>query len=143
MVSTAEPVYMLEPFAFPLLQAAPFLVIEQLLTLVAFHVIVELLPRATRFGTAEMERLGRSTVTVAIAGADVPPAPVQVTEYVEVTAGVTFRFPEVPSDVPLSANWQEVAPVELHVSLDVCPGLMLVGEAESVAVGRTAQEFEF
>ena len=52
----------------------------QLFTLIAFHVIVVEPPINTRLGAAVMESVGTVTVTIAVAGAEVPPGPVQVTE---------------------------------------------------------------
>ena|SRR5271157_6103537 len=74
------------------------------------------------------------TVTVALATGEVPPAPVQVMEYVVVTVGETDVEPEVPDAVKLVPE-QLVALVLLHVSVDDCPLVMEVGFAESVAVG--------
>ena len=74
------------------------------------------------------------TVTVALAGDEVPPVPVQVTEYVVVTVGETDVLPEVPDAVkPLPV--QLVALVLLHVSVEDCPLVMDVGFADIVAVG--------
>ena len=74
------------------------------------------------------------TVTVALAAGEVPPAPVQVTEYVVVTVGETDAEPVVPLAVkPVPV--QLVAFVLLHVSVEDCPLVMDVGFAERVAVG--------
>ena len=57
------------------------------------------------------------TVTVALAAGEVPPAPVHVSENVEVTVGDTLTLPEVPEAVKPEPV-QEVALVELHVSVE-------------------------
>jgi hypothetical protein len=73
------------------------------------------------------------TVTVVLA-VPVPPAPVQETLYVCVAVGDTVAVPEMPEAVkPVPV--QEVAFVELHVSVEDWPAVMEVGLAESVTLG--------
>jgi hypothetical protein len=63
-----------------------------------------------------------------------PPLPVQVMLYVALTVGETKEDPEVPDGekpVPL----QEVALVDVHVSVDEAPGATLGGFALNVRVG--------
>ncbi len=77
------------------------------------------------------------TVTVALAEPE-PPAPVQVMEYVLLSAGNTVAVPLVPDGekfVPV----QDVALVELQVSVELSPLNITVGDAESdaVAAGTT------
>ena len=74
------------------------------------------------------------TVTVALAAGDVPPAPVQVTEYVAVAVGETVTDPDVPEAVKPEPV-QLVAFVELQVSVAEEPVVIEVGLAERVAVG--------
>lgn len=69
------------------------------------------------------------TVADAVAGGEV--VPLQVSEYVVVTAGETTTLPEVPVPTPL----HEVAFVELHVSVEDEPATIDVGLAVRVAVG--------
>lgn len=78
-------------------------------------------------------------VTVAVAMALVPPGPTQVNEYAVVAAsGVVLNVPLVargPLQPPEAV--QEVALIELHVSVDVPPLVMTEGLAVSVARGTT------
>ena len=76
------------------------------------------------------------TVTVAVAAGEVPPVPVQVIEYVAVAVGETDCVPLValvPDQLPLAV--QLVAFVDDQVNVELLPEVMLVGEAERVAVG--------
>ena len=73
------------------------------------------------------------TVTVVVAVAD-PPLPVTVRVYVVVVFGVTVMLPEVGTD-PMPTIVADVAFVLVQVSVDDCPGLMLVGFAVMDPVG--------
>jgi len=70
---------------------------KQPLTFEAFHVTVVEPPTNTRLGIAVIERVGvgTMTVTVALAGAEIPLKPVHVTEYVDVIDGLTETLPAV------------------------------------------------
>ena len=73
------------------------------------------------------------TVTFAEVLAE-PPAPVQVSEYVVVVAGVTIAAPDIPEAVkPLPVH--EVAFVEFQVSVDELPTRTESGLALRVTVG--------
>ena len=111
---------------------------------VEFHVSVDDPPDAMLEGDAEIFTVGWAppqfevqpvTVTVAEAEA-LPPAPVQVSVYVAFDPGVTVVDPLVASPPlqPFDAV-QDVAWVELHVSVDDPPDAMLVGDAEIFTVG--------
>ena len=78
MTSVAEPETVREALAETLFQAAPFRVMVQAFTLVAFQETVVVLPLGTREGVAVMETVGCRTVTVMIAELAEPPGPVQV-----------------------------------------------------------------
>ena len=109
--------------------------------LVELHVSVEVPPLATEIGFAASVTVGvPGTVTVAVATPLVPPAPVQVNEYELVAvSGVVPCVPLValvPLQPPEAA--QEVALVELHVSIDVPPLATEVGFAVNVTVGAGA-----
>ncbi len=73
------------------------------------------------------------TVTVALAEA-VPPAPVQLTEYVVVAVGDTDADPEIAFPVEKFVPVQEVALVEDHASIDACPPVINVGFTVTFAV---------
>ncbi len=76
------------------------------------------------------------TVTVALAGGDVPAAPVQVSVKVVVFAGDTARVPLVafaPVQPPEAVH--AVALLEDQVSVELPPAVMLVALADKVAVG--------
>ena len=111
----------------------------QLFTSEEVQEIVELPPVETRVGFALIETCGLSTVTVAFAGAEVPPAPVQVTWYVAVAAGLTEARPEeAPPVGNPPADEQDVALVEFQVSVVDWPASTVLGLAESEAVGAKA-----
>jgi len=84
----------------------------QLVAFVLLQVSVEDCPLVIEVGFAESVAVGCGlfavTVTVAVAGDEVPPAPVQVTEYVVVVVGETVAVPDVPLAVKL-------VPVQLGV----------------------------
>ncbi len=87
----------------------------------------------------------RIAVTVAVAETVglVPPAPVQVKLYVEVTVGVTASVPAVvfvPVHVPEAVH--EVALVEVHVRVDGWPDVTEVGVAVRVTVGGCGIEVQ-
>jgi hypothetical protein len=76
------------------------------------------------------------TVTVAEAGAEVPPVPVHVRVYVVVAVGKTPRVPlvaVVPVQPPLAVH--EVAFVLDQVSVELLPEVMVVGLAVKLTVG--------
>ena len=73
-------------------------------------------------------------MTVALEAGEVPPAPVQVREYVVVTVGLAVTDPEVP-DAVKPVPVQEVALEEDHVRVEDWPDVIVVGLAERVAVG--------
>ena len=88
---------------------------------------------ALRLVGAEGAAVSGMKVTVAFADA-VPPAPVHVIVYVVVTIGETLTDPETPDGVnPLPV--QLVALVEDHESVDDCPAMTDVGDAERETVG--------
>jgi len=106
--------------------------------LVELHVSVEDWPLAMLVGFAFNVAVGMvPIVTVAVAGALVPPVPVQVSVYaVLVVNAPVFKVPLadfVPLQPPEAV--QDVAFVELQVSVEVPPLAMVVGFAVSVAVG--------
>jgi hypothetical protein len=108
---------------------------------VELHVSVDVPPLATDIGFAASVTVGvPGTVTVAVATPLVPPAPVQVNEYefVAVSAAVPCVpfVALVPLQPPEAA--QEVAFVELHVSVDMPPLATEVGFAANVTVGAGA-----
>ena len=74
------------------------------------------------------------TVTLALAAGEVPPEPVQVTEYVVLWDGVTVTEPAIPEVVKL-VPVHDVAFVDDHVSVADWPEVIDVGDAESEAVG--------
>ena len=81
------------------------------------------------------------TVSVAETGMLLPPAPLQVNEYIVVVALIApvFLVPLVPS-VPLQPPpdaAHEVALLELQVNVDEPPGAITEGYTESVADGTT------
>ena len=110
--------------------------------LVELQVSVDAPPPAIVVGFAVRLAVGMvPIVTVAVAGVLVPPVPVHVREYVvfAVSAPVDW-LPLVafaPANVPPVAV-QEVALVELQVSVDVPPPAIVAGFAVSVAVGLGA-----
>ena len=79
MRSVAEPEMVREAGAVRVFQEAPFRVMVQAFTLVAFQETVVALPEGTRDGEALMETVGCRTVTVVMAELAEPPGPVQVT----------------------------------------------------------------
>jgi hypothetical protein len=86
----------------------------------------------------------KGTVTVTVAGAEVPPGPLAVSVYVVVDAtGIPAKDPDVGSG-PVSSVWgmagvivMEVALVVAHVSVVLCPALTYAGFAVNcVTVGK-------
>jgi hypothetical protein len=107
--------------------------------LVELQVSVEDWPLAIEVGLAVSVAVGTGAmVTMAEAAVLVPPAPVQVNEYVVVAVRAPVLWPPlvafVPANVPPIAV-HDVAFVELHVSVEDWPLAMLVGFAFNVAVG--------
>lgn len=76
---------------------------------------------------------GTFTETVAFAVADTPEALVAIKVYGVVTVGLTDWEPLAPTVAPF--NVTETALVVLHVSIDDWPLMIVVGFADSVAVG--------
>ena len=113
----------------------------------AVHAVASLLdqlnteeaPAFTLLGAALSVTIGAlpETVTVADCVAD-PPAPVQVTSYsvVLVRAGVCqiALVGTLPRQLPTMAT-QSVAPVDVHVRVDLPPLLTVVGAALKLTVG--------
>ena len=88
-----------------------------------------------------LETAPEVTVTGALADGDVPPAPVQVTEYVVFVVGETLVDPLVPEAVkPTPVH--DVALVLDHVRVEDCPEVIDVGEAVSAAVGAAGEATE-
>ena len=114
--------------------------------LAELQVSVEAPPLAIGLGLAVSVAVGTELAviaTVAVAAVLVPPAPVHVREYVvsAVNAPVLW-LPLVafaPANVPPEAV-HEVALVELQVSVDVPPLAIVVGLADSDAVGADGFE---
>jgi hypothetical protein len=110
--------------------------------LVELQVRVEAAPLTTEAGFAVKEAVGSPRiVTVAVAAVLVPPAPLHVNEYVVLVVSAPVDWlPLVafaPANVPPVAV-QDVALVELQVSVEVPPLAIVVGFAVSVAVGTGA-----
>jgi hypothetical protein len=106
--------------------------------LVELHVSVEAPPLATDVGMAVSVTIGAgATVTLAVTTLLVPPVPLQLSEY----EAVALRAPVlcvllvalVPLQLPDAV--QEVAFVELHVSVEEPPLAIEVGFAVNVTVG--------
>lgn len=117
--------------------------LEQYEALLEVHERVALPPRATAEGDAVNDILGDELggVTVRVAEAvAVPPAPVQLTEYVVVCDGETETVPESAPPVLNPVPVHDVAFVELHVSADEYPAEMDVGakDIDVVGVGETS-----
>jgi hypothetical protein len=81
--------------------------------------------------------LGGVTVTVAVAGGLVPPAPVHVNEYAMVAVRAAVVWVPLAAIVPLQPPEavHDVALVELQVSVEVAPLAIGLGLAVSAAVG--------
>jgi hypothetical protein len=103
------------------------------------HVNVEVAPEAMLVGFAVSVTVGGAdelTVTVAEAGADVPPVPLQVSVYVVVAVGETPSVPLVASaPVQPPEAVHEVAFVLDQVSVELAPEAIVVGFAVKVTVG--------
>jgi hypothetical protein len=105
---------------------------------VEVHVKVEDAPAATEAGLALICTVGSGlTVTVTVAGALVPPAPLHVTVKLPVPDMAPVLWVPLVASVPLHAPdaAQEVALLEDQVSSLGAPGLTVVGEALMDAVG--------
>jgi hypothetical protein len=127
----------------PLAASAPLQPPEavQAVALVELQVSVEAPPLVTEVGFAASVAVGADpTLTVAVAVALEPPGPVQINEYeVADVRGPVLRVPltaSAPVQPPEAV--QDVASVELHVSVEAAPLSMVVGLAASVAVGTGA-----
>jgi hypothetical protein len=107
--------------------------------LVVFQISDELWPEAIVLGEAENEIVGGGVFTVTVAVlVIVPPGPVAVSVYVVVPDGLTPTEPDVGLlPTPLSIEIV-VAFVEVQVSVEVWPRVIVGGAAENVAVGAGA-----
>jgi predicted acyl esterase len=127
----------------PLVACVPLQLPEAVheVALVELQVSVDAAPLTTLVGLADSAAVGRAvaaTVTVAAAGALVPPAPVHFNEYVVLAVRAPVLCVPLVAFVPLQPPEavQDVALVELQVSVDAAPLTTLVGLADSAAVGR-------
>ena len=119
------------------------LMYTDVLALVADHVSVAVPvgEYEAGFGESVTEQAGAKAVTVTVAEREsLPPAPVQVTEYVVEDDGETETLPDVAPPVENPVPVQEVALADDHVSVEEFPFIMLVGLAESAAVGAADAE---
>jgi hypothetical protein len=113
-------------------------------TVVAFvdvHVSVDDWPLRIVVGDAANVAAGGAgfTVTVAVF-VTVPPGPVAVSVYVVVEVGLTLVEPESACEPrPLSME-TDVAFADVQVRVDDWPLMIVVGDAENVAVGGVAAE---
>jgi len=84
--------------------------------------------------TTEVEALPTVTVVLLLV---LPPEPVHVKVYVVLAVGETdceLESAFVPVNVPPEAV-HDVAPVDDHVSVELCPAFIEVGDAVSVTIG--------
>jgi hypothetical protein len=110
----------------------------QEVALVELHVSVEVPPLATVVGFAVNVTVGvGATLTVAVAVLLDPPAPLQVNEYDVVAASSPVPWLPLVALLPFQPPEavQEVALVELHVSVEAPPLATEVGFAVNVTVG--------
>ena len=111
----------------------------QELALVELHVSVEDPPPAIGLGLAVSVATGTGAMlTVAVAGVLVPPAPVQVNEYVVLVVKAPVLWLPLAAFVPANeppVTVQDVALVELQVNMAAAPLLTVVGDALIEAVG--------
>jgi hypothetical protein len=106
--------------------------------LVELHVNMEAPPLAIDAGLADSVAMGTgATVTVDVAAVLVPPAPVQVSEYMVVPVRAPVLWVPLVANAPLQPPEavHEVALVEPQVSVAAPPLATVVGLAVSVAVG--------
>jgi hypothetical protein len=98
-------------------------------------------PEATSVGVAVSSTVGRGfTVTVAVAAALIPPGPVHVKENTVVVVNTPVLCVPLPVSAPLHPPeaLQDVALVEVHVSVAESPAAIVVGDALiDTAGGRT------
>jgi hypothetical protein len=126
----------------PLLARAPLQPPEAVhaVALVELHVKLEVAPVATTVGAAANATVGTGTiVTVAVAGAVVPPGPMQTIEYAVVAVnGPTLWWPLVVASAPLQPPEavHDVAWVEVQVKVEVPPDATVVGLVARATVGR-------
>ena len=114
----------------------------QEVALVELQVSVEAAPLTTAVGFAVSVAVGLGAMaTVAVAAVLVPPVPVHFNVYVVVAVKAPVPWlplvPFAPAKVPPVAV-QDVALVELQVSVELPPLAIDVGLADSVAVGTGA-----
>ena len=109
------------------------------------QVSVDAAPEATAAGVALRVTVGAGgagwmTVTVAEAGALVPPSPAQLSEKLEFTLNAPVLCVPEGASVPLHAPEavHEDALVELQLSVDAAPEFTVLGSAASRAVGAGA-----
>jgi hypothetical protein len=98
----------------------------------------EVLPKATAPGDAVKVAVGKGfTVTSALAGALLPPGPEQVSTKLALPFKVPVLWLPLTGSVPLQAPEavQEVAWVEVHVSVADCPASTVISDAVREAVG--------
>jgi copper(I)-binding protein len=111
----------------------------QLVAFVELHVSVDEPPELIDAGLAVNVTVGAAAVTVTVAmSLSLPPGPVHVMPYVVVAPGETSSEPLVAVDDVHPSLVQLVVFDELQVSLDVAPGAMDVGFADSVMEGAAA-----
>ena len=108
----------------------------QEVALVELHVRVDVLPLATAVGLAVRFAVGMM-LTVALFTALVPPGPVQVREKTADVDSVPVLCVPLAALVPVQppVAEQEIALVELQVSMEALPAATAVGFAVKVAVG--------
>jgi hypothetical protein len=140
VLAVKAPVLWLPLMAFAPANVPPVAVQE--VAFVELQVSVDAPPLVIVVGFAVSVAVGLGAiVTVAVAAVLVPPVPVQVNEYVVLAVKAPVLWlPLVdfaPANVPPVAV-QEVALVELQVSVEVPPLAIVVGFAVRVAVGRGA-----
>ena len=105
---------------------------------VELQVSEEVPPRASAPGDAASVAVGNGfTVTSALAGALVPPGPVHVNEKFALLLNAAVLWLPLTASVPLQAPAavQEVALVEVQVSIVDWPASMVVSDAVSETVG--------
>jgi hypothetical protein len=117
---------------------APFMVTD--VAFVVLHVSVDDCPLVIDVGLADNVAVGAGsvvgapdTVTVAVAVAETPAALRATNVYVVVVVGEYACDPLSATEAPFIVT--DVAFVVLHVSVDDCPLVIVVGLADNVAVG--------
>ena len=110
---------------------------EQLVALLDDHVKVEFCPIAMVVGLAPNDTSGAVDATDTVTDPEaLPPAPVQVIEYVDVLAGYTDLVPDVRTVPDQAPDFEQVfAFVDDQESFALCPTFTVVGVALSETVG--------